>query len=121
MTGARRGPGPQAQPGGANAAATPAERVRAGLTEAAAGKFVSQTRVPLPSAPLSALLTHRTAFCDDALLPLVNVAVTDGNVALQDVSRAVWSTPLLFGFRDCFLVTALAGLALIALGLFAGD
>ena len=78
--------------------------------------FVSQTGVALLTAPLSALLTQRTAFHDDALLPLVNVAVTDGNLALQDVSRTVWSTALLLGFHDCFLVTGLAGLALIPVG-----
>ena len=88
---------------------------------APAATFVRQKGVALLSAPLSALLTQRTAFHGDALLPLVNVAVTDGNLALQDVSRTVWSTALLLGFHDCFLVTGLARLALIPVGLFVGD
>ena len=83
--------------------------------------FVSQTGVALLTAPLSALLTQLTAFHGDTLLPLVNVAVMDGNLGLRDVSRAVWSTALLLGFRDRFLVTGLARLALIPVGLFVGD
>ena len=92
---------------------------RSGLDLAAT--FLSQKGGALLSAPLSALLTQRTAFHGDALLPLVNVAVTDGNLGLRDVSRAVWSTALLLGFRDRFLVTGLARLALIPVGLFVGD
>ena len=84
---------------------------------APAATSVSQTG----EAPLSALLTQRTALYGDALLPLVNVAVTDGNPGLRHVSRAVWSTALLPGFRDRFLVTGLAGLALIIVGLFVRD
>ena len=88
---------------------------------APAATFFSQKGVALLSAPLSALLTQRTAFHGDALLPPVTVSVMDGNLGLRDVSRAVRSTALLLGFRDRFLVTGLARLALIPVGLFVGD
>ncbi|MCF8508116.1 MAG: hypothetical protein K9G83_05220 [Hyphomonadaceae bacterium] len=81
-----------------------------------AATFLSQKGGALGVALLSAPLTQQTAIQGDALLPLVNVAVTDGNLGLQDVSRTVWSTALLLGFHDCFLVTGLAGLALIPVG-----
>jgi len=70
---------------------------------------------------LSALLAQRTAFHGDALTPLVNIAAADGNLALPEASRTVWSAALLLGFRDCFLVTGLAGLALLPVGLMMGD
>jgi len=54
-----------------------------------AATFLSRTVGALGVAPLSAPLTQRTAIQGDALLPLVNVAGTDGNLALQDASRGV--------------------------------
>ncbi len=88
---------------------------------APAATFLSQTGGALGVALLSALLTHSTAFHGDVLLPLVNTEVADGDLSIADASRAVWSTALMLGFRDCFLVTGLAGLALIPVGLMVGD
>lgn len=88
---------------------------------APAATFLSQTGGALGVALLSALLAQRTAFHGDALTPLVNIAAADGNLALPEASRTVWSAALLLGFRDCFLVTGLAGLALLPVGLMMGD
>jgi hypothetical protein len=105
------------------AANASAMRHGAGLLAAAApaATFLSQTGGALGVALLSALLGQRTAFHGDALAPLVNIAAAEGNVAEADLSRALWSAAQLLGFRDCFLVTGLAGLLLIPLGLMTGD
>lgn len=105
------------------AANASAMRHAAGLLASAApaATFLSQTGGALGVALLSALLTQRTAFHGDALLPFVNFAVTDGSLPINEASSQVWSAALLLGFRDCFLVTGLAGLSLIPVGMMVGD
>lgn len=105
------------------AAHASAMRHAAGMLASAApaATFLSQTGGALGVALLSALLTQRTAFHGDALLPFVNLGVTDGNLPLAEVSRDLWSAALLLGFRDCFAVTALAGVVLIPIGVLVGD
>jgi DHA2 family multidrug resistance protein len=88
---------------------------------APAATFLSQTGGALGVALLSALLGQRTAFHGDALAPLVNFGVMDGNVAIEEASRAVWSAALMLSFRDCFMVTGLIALLLVPVGLMAGD
>jgi hypothetical protein len=45
----------------------------------------------------------------------------DGNVAIEEASRAVWSAALMLSFRDCFMVTGMIALLLVPVGLKAGD
>jgi len=88
---------------------------------APAATFLSQTGGALGVAVLSALLAQRTVFHGDALLPVVNVSAFHVEVGIEEVSRAVWSTALMLAFRDCFMVTALAGLALLPVAVLSGD
>ena len=64
-------------------------------------------------AVLSALLAHRTAFHADALAPLVNAVETD----VATLARQVWAAAQMLAFRDCFLVTGVAGFMLAPVAL----
>jgi hypothetical protein len=88
---------------------------------APAGTVLTQSGGAVGVALLSALLTQRTAFHCQALLPLANTTAAHVNIALPEASRTAGSTSLLLGFRDCFLVTGNAGLMPVPVGLLLGD